>query len=154
MNTSPFQYGDLEDPVSNDDGEEEGQSSIDQPAEIELVESSKIPWLQEVFLTATKILVLVVAVAVIAFSIVAKVAWWVIILRAGVSILVLGFLGYLFNWFLGKFLVDAKLAELREKNAAEEAAEMERLAREQAEMDALAMLQEQENESAHFEIET
>jgi len=154
MSSYPPQYGDFgqQDQVGVD--EEAGQASIDQPAEIELVGSSKIPWLQEVTLTGTKILVLVVTLAVITLSIVAKVSWWVIILRAGVSILVLGFLGYLFNWIFGKYLVDAKLVELREKRAAEDAAEAERLAKEQAEMDVLAMLQEQENEGTRLDIES
>ena len=116
--------------------------------------SSKIPWLQEVSLTWTKILILVVALVVITLSLVAKVAWWVIILRAGVSILVLGILGYLFNWILGKYLVEAKLAELKDKLAEEEAAEAERFAKEQAEMDALAQLQQQEYEESRLNIET
>ena len=118
--------------------------------EIELIPSQKIAWLQEIAFTATRLLVLLVALIVITLSLIAKVAWWIIILRAGVSILLLGFLGYVFNWFLGKYLIDAKLAELKEKKEAEDA---ERIIREQAELEALALLQQQENEENNLEIE-
>jgi len=141
------------DPPSIDAGEDEDLPANQEHAEIELIESSKIPWLQEIFFTGTKIFILVLTLIVITLSIVAKVTWWVIILRAGVTILVIGFLAYLLNWILGRYLVDAKLAELKEKNAVDEAAQAERLAREQAEMDAIAMLQEQENEGSRLEIE-
>lgn len=146
---------------SDTDGEDaafdmEGEPPVDeeQKNEIELVPSSKVAWLQEVGFTTTKILILLVALAVITLSLVAKVDWWIIILRAGVSILILGFLGYLFNWFLGKYLVEAKLVELKEKLEVEEAAESERLAREQAELDTLTRLQQQEDEESTFDLET
>jgi uncharacterized membrane protein (DUF106 family) len=154
MNNFSSQLDNMNEQTSYDPEEGDDNQSTSESNEIELVTSSKIPWLQEVTLTGTKILVLVVTLVVITLSIVAKVAWWVIILRAGVSILVLGILGYLLNWILGKYLVEAKLVELKAKVAAEEAAEAERLAREQAEMDALAELQQQENENSRFTIET
>jgi hypothetical protein len=121
---------------------------------IEILSTSKIPWLQEVFLTTTKILVLFITVVVITLSIGAKVEWGIIILRAGVTILVLGLFGYLFNWILGKFLVDAKVLEFAEKIEAEEEAAAERLTKEQEEMEALDLLQQQENEDNQLEIET
>lgn len=138
---------DLESGVGGEGQEQSGK-------EIELISSSKVAWLQEVGFTVTKILVLVVTLLVITLSIVAKVEWWIIILRAGVCVLLLGFLGYLLNWLLGKYLVEAKLAELKEKKEIEDAEEAERLSREQAEMEALTQLQEQENEELGFEIET
>ena len=144
----------LDESYSSNPEDENKNDSGNETKTIEVVTSSKIPWLQEVSLTWTKILILVVALVVITLSLVAKVAWWVIILRAGVSILVLGILGYLFNWILGKYLVEAKLAELKDKLAEEEAAEAERFAKEQAEMDALAQLQQQEYEESRLNIET
>ena len=144
----------LDESYSSNPEDENKNDSGNETKTIEVVTSSKIPWLHEVSLTWTKILILVVALVVITLSLVAKVAWWVIILRAGVSILVLGILGYLFNWILGKYLVEAKLAELKDKLAEEEAAEAERFAKEQAEMDALAQLQQQEYEESRLNIET
>jgi hypothetical protein len=148
MTVAPPSSENMEDFASSQD--ESTAESDEGKNEIEIIPSSKIAWLQEVSLTATKILVAFVAVIVITLSLIAKVDWWIIILRAGVSILLLGFLGYLLNWFLAKYLIEAKLAELKEKKEAEDA---ERLLREQAELEALAQLQQEEDEEGGIDIE-
>lgn len=136
------------------DGIDETNDIQPELEELEVVTTTKVPWLQEVVLSVTKLLILVVTVAVIALSINARVGLWLIFVRASVTILLMGFLGFLVNWFLGKYLVEAKVNELREKIEAEDALEAERLVKEQAELENLEMLQQQELEDNHLEIES
>ena len=133
---------------------EEAEENKPELAELELVTATKTPWLQEVVMTSTKFLILAVTLIVILLSINAKAGLWLVLLRGSVSILVMGFLGYMVNWFFGRYLVEAKVAELREKVEAEDALEAERLAKEQAELENLELLQQQEYEDNHPEIES
>ncbi|MBI9044036.1 MAG: hypothetical protein JEZ06_06100 [Anaerolineaceae bacterium] len=75
----------------------------------------KIPLLLEFSMTLTKIVVILVSVLVAGLSIVAKATWIAVISRTGLALLVLGILGWIFNWFLGKYFIEASFDELKEK---------------------------------------
>ncbi|MCE1253000.1 MAG: hypothetical protein LWX83_05560 [Anaerolineae bacterium] len=149
MTDFPPNEDNLENPA-----EMEGETGAGEPekgqGDIELIDSQKVAWLQAVAFTVTRLLIILVTLVVIILALLAKVAWWIIILRAGVTILLLGFLSFAFNWFLGKYLIEAKLAELKEKKEIEDA---ERILREQAELEALALLQQEEDEIGDLNIE-
>jgi hypothetical protein len=84
------------------------------PVQLSFTASSKIAWLQEIGFTMTKLLILLTTVLVIGLSINVKASWLAILLRAGVTIFVLGLAGWFVNLVFGKILVDIKYSELAE----------------------------------------
>lgn len=75
---------------------------------------NKIPIFLEFSLTMTKIVILAATIFVAAASIIIKVSWLDVLIRTGITIFVLGIIGFLLNWFLGKHFIDATLVELKE----------------------------------------
>ncbi|NPV84679.1 MAG: hypothetical protein HPY45_01545 [Anaerolineae bacterium] len=92
----------------------------EEQTQVMLLPHSKVAWLQEVAFTVTKLLIVVVTCLVAILSILARAQWYDILIRTAVTILSLGFLGWLINWFLGRYLVEAKLMELEEEKMREE----------------------------------
>lgn len=86
---------------------------------LDLGTTTGIPLMSEISLTVVKLIVTVVAVLTAIFSIMAKATLLDVLFRTCVAIIVFGVLGWLFNWFLGKFLVEAKLAEMIEEKEKE-----------------------------------
>lgn len=84
------------------------------PVQLSFTASSKIAWLQEIGFTMTKIMILLTTGLVIGLSINVKASWLDILMRAGVTIFVLGLTGWFVNLVFGKILVDVKYSELEE----------------------------------------
>lgn len=83
----------------------------------------QIPLLSEIILTITSILVALMGAIVAIASIVAQAPVLIILLRTGVSILVVGVLGYFVNWLFGKYLIHStveQFMEVIEKKASDE----------------------------------
>jgi len=85
--------------------------------ELEILSTSKTAWLQEVMYFGTKLVIILVTVAVATIAIFVKANWFEVILRSGVTVLVLGFMGWIVNWLFGKFLLEAKFEEMKEQTS-------------------------------------
>jgi hypothetical protein len=81
---------------------------------LELVPATKTAWLQEISFFITKVIIILVSSLTAIISIVVKANWVDVIIRTSLAIFVLGLLGWLFNWLLGKYLVEAKYKEMKE----------------------------------------
>lgn len=100
-----------------------GESGVqEEQTQLMLLPHSKVAWLQEVAFTFTKLLIVIVTCLVAILSVLARAQWYDILIRTAVTILSLGFLGWLINWFLGRYLVEVKLMELEEEKMREEQA--------------------------------
>jgi len=99
----------------NGDGEAQ-----EEQVRVTLLPHSKVAWLQEVAFAVTRLLIVVVTCLVAVLSILARAQWYDILIRIAVTILSLGFLGWLINWFLGRYLVEVKLMELEEEKMKEQ----------------------------------
>jgi len=82
--------------------------------------NNKVPPLLDISLNVTRLVIVLTTVAVMLYSILAKVSIVDLITRVAVTIIVMGGIGWLFNWMLSKFLIEATLAELKEKAEEEE----------------------------------
>jgi hypothetical protein len=94
-------------------------SNQEQNDPLEFGTKTGIPLLFEVSIVVVKLIVVSVAVLTALFSLLAGATWLDILVRTCVSIIVFGLLGWLFIFFLGKFMIDSKLSELKEKQASE-----------------------------------
>jgi hypothetical protein len=74
----------------------------------------KIPLFLEFLLTITRVIVIVIAVLVITLSLIAKASWLDVAIRVGISIFVLGLLGILFNWLIGRQYIHSAVSEMKE----------------------------------------
>jgi hypothetical protein len=85
----------------------------------------QIPLLSEIVLTITSILVALVGAIVAITSILAQAPVLIVLLRTGVSILVVGLLGYFINWTFGKYLIHSTVEQFMEVIEKKEADEMD-----------------------------
>jgi len=76
--------------------------------------NGRLPILAEVSMTVARVLTILVTGIVTVLSIFAKASVLAIILRAGVSLLVLGTLTFLINWLVSRYLIQATLEEWKE----------------------------------------
>jgi hypothetical protein len=76
-----------------------------------------IPLISEVCLTVTGIVIALSAGGAAIASLLAQAPVQVVLVRTGVTILVVGLLGYLINWLIGKYLIIATLEKFSEEMA-------------------------------------
>ena len=75
--------------------------------------TSRLPLLLDVCLNVTQILILVVAVLTAVLSILARADILTVILRTAVAIIAIGLPGFLLNFLLGKYYVQAPLDDMK-----------------------------------------
>ena len=105
--------GDFEEIPNNPPASGLSDDSPDDIKTLELSTYSKTAWLQEVVFFGTNILIIFVSLIVAMISIVAKASWIDVFIRTGTSILIFGFIGWMINWFFGKYILAAKFQELK-----------------------------------------
>jgi len=76
--------------------------------------NKNIPLFLEFLLTITRLVVIVITVLVAILSIMVKASLVDIAVRVGISILVLGLLGILINWLVGRRYISSALLEMNE----------------------------------------
>lgn len=84
-----------------------------------------IPLLSEVCLTITSIVIVLSAGGVALAAVLAKAPVMVILMRAAVTILVVGLIGYFINWLIGRYLINATVEKFREQMAGSSDDELE-----------------------------
>ncbi|MHC1782801.1 MAG: hypothetical protein AB9891_08610 [Anaerolineaceae bacterium] len=95
----------------------ENDLSIIQRTVPKVASTVHIPLLSEVCLTVTGIVIALSAGGAAIASLLAQAPIRVVLLRTGVTILVVGLLGYLVNWLIGKYLINATLDKFAEELA-------------------------------------
>jgi uncharacterized membrane protein (UPF0182 family) len=75
----------------------------------------QIPLLMEVSLSVTGIVVALSAGAAALSSIFARAPMMVVLFRTAITVLVVGLIGFLINWLIGKFLIKATLEKFSEE---------------------------------------
>jgi ABC-type microcin C transport system permease subunit YejB len=73
--------------------------------------TARLPLLIEISLTVTQILIFVIAITTAVLSILAHADMLTIFLRTAVAIVVIGIPAFLFNWLLGRYLINATVEE-------------------------------------------
>jgi uncharacterized membrane protein len=84
-----------------------------------------IPLLSEVCLTLTSIVIVLAAAGVAIAALLAKAPIIVILMRTGITIFVVGLIGYFINWLIGRYLVNATIEKFQEELASRSAEDME-----------------------------
>lgn len=77
-----------------------------------------IPLLSEACLTLTAVIVVLSAGGAAIASLMARAPMLVVLMRTGVTILVVGLLGFLINWLIAKYLVVSTVEKLEEEMTA------------------------------------
>lgn len=77
----------------------------------------QIPLLLEASLTVTGIVVALSAGVAAISSMLARAPMMVVLFRTAITVLIVGLLGFLINWLIGKFLIKATLEKLSEELA-------------------------------------
>lgn len=85
----------------------------------------RIPLLSEVSMTITAVIVTVSAGAAAIAALLAKAPVLVILVRTGVTILVVGLLGFVLNWLIAKYLVASTVEKFGEEMAGRSSEELE-----------------------------
>lgn len=77
--------------------------------------SVQIPLLSEVSLTVTGIIIAISAGGAAIAAVLARAPMMIVLFRTGITILVVGLLGYLINWLIGKYLIKSTLEKFSEE---------------------------------------
>jgi hypothetical protein len=74
-----------------------------------------LPPLLEASFIITRAVIVLTTILVIAISFLTRAFWWDIFIRGLTTAVVLGIIGWAFNWFLGKYFIQAAIAQLIEQ---------------------------------------